>query len=333
MNVINNGKLGSLSVMGLGCWNLGGQWGETFKEDAIRIIRKAIDNGVTFVDVAESYGVPEGECELLLGKALKDGYREKVKIISKVGWYAKRDGKLCANNLFEKVFRQIVRMYKPYWLAETRTPELIKLSGFACCGRMRINNIDVLLCHDGLTTNLEPFVKGFDMLKADGVIKQYGISTDNVSNLKSFYNLSEGQCAVCEFDYSLINREAEKELIPFCVEKGITMLTRGSLSSGLLSGRYTRNTNFKDSARAKWNGSGKRHNEFIEKMIKVEKLINKYGDNLPEIAYKYVFSQTFPMSVVMGCTSMEQLNKNLKTGESFLSHTEMDEINKLLLTL
>lgn len=72
-----NGILGDLSVIGLGCWNFGGQWANKVSEsEAISIIRHAIDNGVNFVDVAESYGIPDGQCEILLGKALKGGYRE-----------------------------------------------------------------------------------------------------------------------------------------------------------------------------------------------------------------------------------------------------------------
>ena len=76
--------------MGLGCWNFGGQWNKVSEEEAIRIIRYAIDHGINYVDVAESYGVPDGQCEILLGKALLDGYRERVTLISKIGWYGRR---------------------------------------------------------------------------------------------------------------------------------------------------------------------------------------------------------------------------------------------------
>lgn len=330
MKLIENGSLGQLSVIGLGCWNLGGQWGKTSKEEAIDIIRTAIDKGVNFVDVAESYGIPEGECEILLGKALQDGYRNKVKIVSKVGWYAKRDGKLNANNLFEKIYRELIRKSKPYWLAETRTPELIKQSGYACCGRMHVDFIDVLLCHDGFTKNLSPFVEGFNMLQDEGIIKYYGISTDKIENLKKFYDLSQGKCSVCEFDYSLLNKEAEKGIIPFCIDKGITMLTRGSLARGLLSGKYTKETVFNENSRIHWNINGNKHNEYLELIDKIDKLKNIYPSGLAEIAYKYVFSQKYPMSVVMGCTSIKQLYSNLKASESFLPMDEIININNIL---
>lgn len=78
----DNYILGKTSAIGLGCWNFGAQWNRVNEEDSIKIIKYTIDNEVNVVDVSESYGFPDGQCEILLGKALQDGYRDKVKIIS-----------------------------------------------------------------------------------------------------------------------------------------------------------------------------------------------------------------------------------------------------------
>ncbi|WP_300725225.1 aldo/keto reductase [uncultured Bacteroides sp.] len=330
MKYINNAKLGKMSVMGLGCWNFGGQWNKTSKKEAINIIRFGIDSGINFVDVAESYGIPDGQCELILGEALKDGYRSKVKIISKVGWYARRDGKLSANTFWERVLRKIVREIKPYWLTETRRPEFIRLSGHACCGRLHTDYIDLLLCHDGITNKLEPFIEGFNELKQEGMIKEYGISTDNFDNLKRFYELSDGFCAACEFDYSLLNRNAEKQIIPFCIENNIAMLTRGSLCRGLLSGKYNFNTIFTEKSRIHWNPDGACRQEYLDYIAKVEVLKKQYKNKIIDVSYQYIFSQNNPMSVVMGCTSLEQLNKNLEICNNKLTSQQIIEINSFL---
>ena len=112
------GRLGKLSVIGLGCWNFGAQWNKTTESDAIQIIRAAIDGGINYMDVAESYGEPDGQCEIILGKALKDGYKDKVFLVSKVGWYGRRE----ANNMTTKdgfLLRQIKRVFNKIYRYKT----------------------------------------------------------------------------------------------------------------------------------------------------------------------------------------------------------------------
>lgn len=327
-----NGRLGNLSVIGLGCWNFGGQWNKTSEEESINIIHYLIDSGVNFVDVAESYGVPDGQCEQILGKALMNGYREKVFIVSKVGWYGRRtaDHFSYVDSQWGKLGKRLFnRLYRFNEIEFNRhNPEFLRLCGHACCGRLRTQYIDLLLCHDGNPKDADSFIKAFRQLKNEGFIKYYGISTDSLSVLKSFYEMSDGECAACECDYSLINRQAEHGLFEFCKEHDITILTRGTLSRGLLSSKYDEHTVFKEPSRLDWNKGGRNRVHYLSMLNRINRIKQAIGEtNLTEVSYQYAFSQKESPSVVMGCTSMEQARHNIAIASKYIN-SEMLELLK-----
>lgn len=331
----NNGILGKLSVIGLGCWNFGAQWNKVTESEAIRIIRYAIDNGVNFVDVAESYGFPDGQCEMILGKALKGGYREKVKIISKIGWYGRRtmdyfsQNKSLQKRIFNFLFNRIFK-YKDFDVKK-RSPELLRLCGHACCGRLKTDYIDVLLCHDSNPVDIPNFIDAFDVLQKEGFIKHYGISTESLDVLRNFYEASGGKCEVVECDYSLLNRVVEGEFLEFCHEKGISVLTRGTLSRGLLSGKYNLGSEFNESSRVNWNKGGSLRTEFEECI----KAVNDIKSSLPKgvdlvtAAYRYVFSSSYHPSVIVGVTSIEQMRQNIQVASAYMEYGLRERLAKL----
>lgn len=330
------GRLGQLSVVGLGCWNFGAQWNKTSEDEAIRIIRAAIDSGINYVDVAESYGHPDGQCEMILGKALKEGYREKVFLISKVGWYGRReaDNMTAKSGYFERqikrVFNKLYR-YKTVDLQE-RTPEIIRLSGHACCGRLQTSCVDLLLCHDGAPKDVKPFIEGFRQLKREGFIRFYGISTDSLDVLKRFYEASNGECAACECDYSILNRNAENGIFRFCTEHNIAIFTRGTLCRGILSGKYDLDTVFKEQSRIMWNKGGLNRRQYEKYIKQVDALKNELKkDSLAEVAYRYAFSRPEHPTVVMGCTTMEQLKDNLDIASAYLDDKALAVVESLTL--
>jgi len=329
-----NGPFEHLSVMGLGCWNFGGQWNKVSEEDAIQIIRHAIDNGINFVDVAESYGIPDGQCEIILGKALQDGYREKVTLISKIGWYGRRTANHFSatdsrwNKLGKKIYNKLYR-FKDVDFSH-RTPELLRLCGHACCGRLRTNYIDLLLCHDGNPKDAESFIEAFRTLKQEGFIRNYGISTDSLDVLKKFHELSDGECSACECDFSLLHKTAQDGLFQFCFKNNIAILTRGSLCRGLLSGKYNSNTVFKEPSREEWNIGGKSRHVYEWYLKQIEKIKGAIANKpLTETAYRYAFTASEHPSVVFGCTSMEQLESNLQTGNQYLDIATFETLKNL----
>ena len=226
------GKLGwQVSAIGMGTWNIGNQWGEIDDVTAWATVRSAFDYGMNLFDTAESYGIPNGLSEERLGTALA-GLRQNVYVVSKVGHWGKRTGQGVPKT----------------------TVDMIRLCVHASLHRLRTDWLDVVLCHEGNIEDPSVYLDGFEVLKQRGRIRAHGISTNSLDVLKR-YNVN-GTCSVIEVNYSLLNREPESDLLPYCQEHGIAVLVRGPLSRGLLAGKYTVDSVFTDTACALEQGWG-----------------------------------------------------------------------------
>jgi aryl-alcohol dehydrogenase-like predicted oxidoreductase len=296
----------NIGAIGMGTWNIGNQWGEISEEDAFATIRKGFEAGINLFDTSDSYGVQYGLSEKRLGIALK-GLRQRAYIVSKVGYWGKRTG-------------QVVPM---------TTPDMVRLCVHGCLYRLRTDWIDVMLCHEFDIMNPDNYIEAFEMLKESGEIREYGISTNNLEVLKRF-NIN-GNCSVVEMDYSLLNKEPENELLPYCKENNIAVLVRGPLAQGVLSGKYNKDTVFEDNVRASWNKGGSKRLQFEEKIDKLDKIKEIYGENtdITEKALRYVISYDACPVVIPGAKSAQQAIKNAKAGEKLLSEDELKALRIL----
>ena len=207
------GKTGmDVSVIGLGTWNIGNQWGEIDDATAWATIRAAYDNGVNLFDTAESYGIPNGLSEERLGNALA-GIRHRVFVVSKIGNWGKRTGGGVPKN----------------------SVDMIRFCGHAQLHRLQTDWLDVVLCHEGDIEDPSIYLEGFEALKDEGRIRFYGISTNSLDVLKRFN--ANDTCSVVQVDYSLLNRAPEAAFLPYCQEHGIGVMVRGPLAKGLFSGQ------------------------------------------------------------------------------------------------
>ena len=291
------GKTGwKVSAIGQGCWNIGNQWGEMEDQLAADILKAAFDNGINLFDTAESYGVPNGTSELRLGKFLKELPRDEMYVVSKIGHWGKRTGQGVPKT----------------------TPDLIRGCGHACCGRMRTDYVDIMLCHEADIEDPSVYIEGFRNLREEGFIREYGISTDNIDVLKKFYETSGGECAVVELDYSLINRSPEEELLPYCASNNLGVLVRGPLAMGILSGRYDEDTVFTDIVRGSWNRGKEGRAGFEEKLASLEKIKDIVSDDLVTTALRYVISGTADPVAIPGATRVDQAKLNAVAGSERL---------------
>ncbi|MFC1462086.1 aldo/keto reductase [Verrucomicrobiota bacterium] len=287
------GKTGwQVGTIGLGTWNIGNQWGELDDATAEATIHKAIDCGMNLIDTAESYGEPHGLSELRLGKALANR-RDDVYIVTKVGSWGGRSG-------------QTVPL---------TTPDMIRLCAHSCLGRMKTDRLDVVLCHQGGIKDPSVFIEGFKKLQDEGSIREYGVSTNDVEVLKKFN--ADGKCAVAEVSYSLVSREPESDILPYCAENNIGVLIRGPLSRGLLAGKYDRSTVFTDSIRERWNEGGNGRDDFEQRMAGVDKVRQTLGpdENMLTAALRYVISHESAPVAIPGAKSPEQAEMNAAAGE------------------
>lgn len=285
-----------VSAIGQGCWNIGNQWGEMSDATADAIVKTAFEKGMNVFDTAESYGIPHGISDIRLGKAIK-GFRDKVYLVNKIAYWGARTGEVVPKT----------------------TPDMIRVCGHACCGRLRTDYIDLMLCHEGAIEDPSIYIQGFNELKAEGFIREYGISTDSVDVLKRFNDMSGGQCAAVECDYSLLNRKAETGLLPYCEENKIGVLARGPMGMGLLNGKYDANTVFTDVVRGGFNKGAANRAVYEERLSKVDRILEVVARaDLAKTALQFVISHPVAPVAIPGATCVEQAIANAEAGESLL---------------
>lgn len=298
------GSLGwSVSAIGLGTWNIGNQWGEVDDVTAWATVRQAFEHGVNLFDTAESYGIPNGLSEERLGVALT-GLRHRVYLVSKIGHWGERTGQAVPKT----------------------TVDMIRLCAHASLHRLRTDWHDVLLCHESNLQQPDVYLQAFDALQREGRLRAWGISTDSLEVLRRF-NV-DGTCRVVEIDYSLLNRTAEAELLPYCQEHGIAVLVRGPLRRGLLSGKYTAQTVFTDTVRSVWNEGQAQRDSLERDMQGVERIRRALqpGEDMATMALRFVISHVAAPVAIPGAKSPQQAALNAAASKRLLS---ADEIARL----
>ncbi|OPZ07242.1 MAG: General stress protein 69 [candidate division BRC1 bacterium ADurb.BinA364] len=291
-----------ISAVSMGCWNIGGQWGEVAEDVAIDTIHAAFDMGVNLFDTADSYGM--GRSESLVGKALKDR-RDKVHIATKVGNWGR---KLNAPLSFASVYHVV-----------------------NCCHaslhRLQTDYIDFYQCHIPSPDNTEIFLEAFDMLEKEGKIRAWGISTNDVAAVRAFNR--DGRCSGCQINYSILNRTPEKDILPYCQQNNIGVLLRGPIGQGLLAGKFTAETRFDDSVREAWN-DGKAREKFLKNLAKVEQLrfLEKPGRALVQAALQFTLAHPAVTCPIPGMKNPDQARSNAAAADGELTAEELARIDQ-----
>ena len=291
-----------VSMIGLGTWNIGNQWGEVDDATAWSTVRAAYESGVNLFDAAESYGNPNGLSEERLGTALV-GIRHQVYVVSKIGNWGKRTGQAVPKT----------------------TVDMIRVCAHASLHRLRSEYHDMLLCHEGNLEDPSVYLEGFRALQDEGRVRSFGISTNSLEVLRRFN--ADGSCKVVEVDYSLVNRQPEEEFLTYCQKQCIGVLVRGPLARGLLAGKYTRDTVFDDEVRSTYNEGGDRRAEFEERMGTVDKLRGILRpDEMVARSLQYVISHPAEPVAIPGAKSPAQAVANAAAGDAILTDQELERL-------
>ncbi len=215
------------SVIVFGAWAIGGMmWGKADEEDAVAAIRAAMDLGVNAVDTAPAYGL--GQSERLVAKALA-GRRDKVLIFTKYGLRADRtEGEFF---FALDTFGAPMKVYK----------NARKQAIFEECERslrdLNTDYIDLYQCHwRDNTTPLEETMEAMERLIEQGKIRAAGVSNFTVAQIETCSKLVP--LASDQPPYSMINRGAEKDILPFCRKNNIGVVVYSPLQRGLLTGKF-----------------------------------------------------------------------------------------------
>ncbi len=286
------GKSGlRVSEIGFGLWAAGGDaWGPTDDQDVLSAIDYTLDHGVNFYDTADVYGW--GHSEELLGKAMK-GRRDRFIVATKIGWrdFAGEAGR-SAYTTGEKLIAGVESNLR----------------------RLNTDYIDVIQSHiDFRDPTMEIFLEGFQRLQQAGKVRAYGVSTSDFSYLKAFNH--DGHCATLQIDYSILNRTAEADILPYCQEQHIGVIVRGALAMGILAGKFTPDTRFPENDwRRRWHENEDEYRVFLQDLETVEKLRPlAQGRTLAQLALQFVLAHPAVSTVIPGIKNIKQAEANLAT--------------------
>mgnify|MGYP001585122702 FL=1 len=230
MNFRNFGETGpSVSEIGLGCWQLGGDWGDVDDYTAQKVVEAAVQNGINFYDTADVYG--EGRSEELLHKYLKPIAPDAF-IATKLGRFPSPGN--AENYTFEN-FRRF-------------TENSLK--------RLNVDVLDLTQLHcipSKLMESGEVF-EWLRKLQQEGKIKQFGASVESISEAKTC--LKQKGLASLQIIFNIFRQKPITELFDEAKAKGVSLIVRLPLASGLLGGKLNTNTSFPENDHRLFNNDG-----------------------------------------------------------------------------
>ncbi|KOC89381.1 aldo/keto reductase [Winslowiella iniecta] len=305
-------KLGShgpeVSALGLGCMGLSFGYGPaTDKQQAIKLIRTAVERGVTFFDTAEVYGPFTNET--LLGEALAP-FRDRVVIASKFGF-----------DLPQPDNQQILNS----------RPEHIRQAVEGSLKRLNIEAIDLLYQHRvDPNVPIEDVAGTVKQLIAEGKVKHFGLSEAGVQTIRRAHAVQP--VAALQSEYSLWWREPEQEIIPTLEELGIGFVPFSPLGKGFLTGAINENTAFDSSdfrnKVPRFSAGARKANQIL-----VDELVNiaRQKDATPaQIALAWLLAQKPWIAPIPGTTKLHRLAENIAAAQLTLSAQELSLIDSAL---
>jgi myo-inositol catabolism protein IolS len=288
------GKTGMrVSVIGIGTWQLGGEWGKNFKQAEVdAIIDKAAELGINLVDTAECYG--DHLSEKLVGHAVK-GRREKWIIATKFGH--KFMPNFDRENLFE--------------------PAQVQKQLEGSLRALQTDYIDLYQFHSGKDEMFDtPGL--WEMLQKQvesGKIRHLGISIS--SKLASFYQVEKASdvgVETIQAVYNRVNRKPEEKIFDSCIRQNLGVLARVPLASGFLSGKYSKDSKFPGTdVRSSWHDN----DEWRETFQEVERFKKEVPKGVPMAQWALAWCLKHPAvtCVIPGCKSVEQVESNALAAE------------------
>ncbi len=290
-----------VSVVGLGTNNFGRRCDY---EQTLAVIDAALDAGITLFDTADIYG--QGMSEDFIGRAL-EGRRDRVVLATKFG------------------------MPMDERPDESRgSPEYIRWAVEGSLRRLRTDVIDVYQLHrPDDSTPIEETLGALNELVDEGKVRWIGASNFSAEQIESAERAARergtARFVSVQNEYSLIDREAEDEVLPTCEKLGIGFLPYFPLASGLLTGKYRRGEEATEGrlagqeiADARW-----------DRAEALQEFAAARGIAMLDLAFAGLLAQPAVTSVIAGATKPEQVHANVAAGAVELSPEDVEELRKL----
>lgn len=305
-NLGNSGL--KVSLVGLGCNNFGGR---VDVEGSRAVIRKALDSGITLFDTADTYG-NKGGSETILGDYLSSE-RDNIVLATKFGWEMSPTERGASRRYIHKAISASLK-------------------------RLKTDHIDLYQLHrPDPDTPIEETLRTLNDLIRQGAVRYIGCS-----NLPA-WQVAEAQWTAkslglegfisCQDEYSLLVRKPESELIPAMRRYDLGLLPYFPLASGLLTGKYRRDTPMPEGARltkSQQLASDFMTKKNLETVDRLQAYCQSKGRTLLELAFSWLAGNPTVSSVIAGATQPEQVEQNVAAVGWKLTAEEMDETHTLL---
>ncbi|KYD07882.1 oxidoreductase [Heyndrickxia sporothermodurans] len=295
-----------VNPIGLGTNAVGGHniYPDLKEETGKDVVREALESGINFLDTAFIYG-PE-RSEILIGEVLKEKGLRQDTIIATKGAHKFVDGKIVMDN----------------------SPAFLKAAVDDSLKRLQTDYIDLFYIHFPDTdTPKDEAVGALKELKDQGKIRAIGVSNFSIEQLKEANK--DGYVDVLQSEYNLFKREAEKELLPYTAKSNISFVPYFPLASGLLGGKYTKDTTFNDGRAKSPLFTGETFIKNLEKVEQVREIAQAKGAEVAHVVLAWYLSRESIDALIPGAKQPDQVRRNLKTLDIQLSNEEIDKIDRI----
>ncbi|MEV0353960.1 aldo/keto reductase [Nonomuraea sp. NPDC050680] len=306
MRQVRLGQTGlRVSVIGLGTWAFGGDWGAVDLRESEHAIHHALDLGVNLFDTAHGYGF--GVAERLLGKALRSR-REEVVIVTKGGLRQEGD--------------RLLRDAGGRWLRESVEESLRNLG---------TDYIDLYQVHwPDQHTPPEETAGVLAELVGEGKIRHIGVSNYDAAQMEALARF--GRVEALQPPYHLFRRDIEDTVLPYAAAHDIGVLVYGPLAHGLLSGRLTEFTTFDaDDWRAKSpDFTGEAFSKNLAVVRRLEEAARERGIGLPQLSVAWTLANPAVHVAIVGARRPAQLDGTTPAADIQFSEADLRTIDAIL---
>jgi len=299
-----------ISVIGLGTWQLGADWGNVTEDDALKVLRGAVESGVTFFDTADVYG--DGRSERIIGRFLADNAGQGVTVATKMG-------------------RRVAQEPRNYTLENFR----------AWTDRSRVNlgvdTLDLVQLHCPPTAVYEDdrTFDALDTLVAEQRIAAYGVSVETCD--QALRAIGRPNVQSVQIILNAFRRKPLDQVLPAAKAGNVAIIARVPLASGLLSGRFTSATTFPADDHRNYNARGEAFDVGetfsgvdFETGVRAAQEFAALAGNPAQLALRWIVQLPGVTTVIPGARSVAQARQNAEAASlEPLPQAQLDAIEAL----
>jgi aryl-alcohol dehydrogenase-like predicted oxidoreductase len=316
----------TLSAITFGAWAVGGwMWGSSNRVKAIEAIRASYDMGVTTIDTAPVYG--QGFSEQIVGEALHGIPRDKVQILTKFGMvWDEPKGSLAFHSRDNNGNPLDIYLYAGKESVIKECEDSLR--------RLKTDYIDLLQIHwPDKTTPMSETFEAVSKLIEQGKVRYAGVcnfSAAQIEEAEQYLSLASVQ-----IPYSMVNRDIEKETVPYCIKHHKSILAYSPLERGLLTGKMKPDHHFEEGDHRANHPSFtpeniRRVNHFLEQ---IKPIADSKGITLSQLVLRWTLEQPGITIALVGARDATQAVQNAEAGEIILNPSELEIIQHHLQSL